>query len=222
MKCTRVKSLLSEYMDGALDTAQVLRMDQHLGSCSTCQTSLASLRQTKNLLACVGRKAAPDDLALRLRLAISREAAQVRTSPFGFLRLRLENGFNAFMVPATAGLLSAIVFFGLLIGFFAIPKNNNDVPVATSFYTPPELAISPFGMTDSVSSDDSVVIEAYIDSNGRVEDYKVLSSPNGNVSDVDPRIKNMLIFTIFRPATSYGRPTAGKAVLSFSQINVRG
>jgi hypothetical protein len=67
-----------------------------------------------------------------------------------------------------------------------------------------------------------VVVEAYIDPNGRVQDYKVLSSPNGNVTDVDPRIKNMLIFTIFRPATSYGRPMSGKAVLSFSTINVKG
>jgi hypothetical protein len=32
----------------------------------------------------------------------------------------------------------------------------------------------------------------------------------------------MLIFTVFRPATSYGRPTTGKAVLSFSEINVKG
>jgi hypothetical protein len=186
-----------------------------------CQSEMASLRQAKSLLACVGRKAAPDDLALRVRLAISREAAQVRVSPFAALRFRLENAFNAFMVPATAGLLSAIVFFGLLIGFFTLPSNNNDVPVSSVFYTPPQLAISPFGLTDSVSSD-SVVLEAYVGPSGRVEDYRVLSSPNGTSSDVDPRIKNMLIFTIFRPATSYGRPTAGKAILSFSQINVKG
>jgi len=220
MKCTKVTSLLSQHMDGALDAGRTREMNQHLEACATCQLEFASLRQTKTVLASVGRKAAPADMALRLRLAISREAAQVRVTPFASLRFRLENGFNAFMVPATAGLLSAIVFFGLLIGFFAIPSNNNDVPVSNVFYTPPELAISPFGMTDSVSSD-SVVVEAYVDSNGRVQDYKVLSSPDGNYN-VDPRIKNMLIFTIFRPATAYGRPTAGKAVLSFSQINVKG
>jgi hypothetical protein len=31
-----------------------------------------------------------------------------------------------------------------------------------------------------------------------------------------------LIFTTFRPATNLGRPTAGRAVLSFSKISVRG
>ena len=221
MKCTKAKSLLSQHLDGALDASEMRKMNTHLASCGACQSELGSLQQTKSVLASMGRKAAPPDMALRLRLAISREAAQVRVSPFASLRFRLETGFNAFMVPATAGLLSAIVFFGLLIGFFTIPSNNNDVPVSSVFYTPPELAISPFGLTDSVSSD-SVVVEAYVDPNGRVQDYRVLSSPNGNYTDVDPRIKNMLIFTIFRPATSYGRPTAGKAVLSFSQINVKG
>lgn len=222
MKCSKTRSLLSQYLDGTLETSQSRKLNEHLSACMECQSEFSSLRQTKNVLASVGRKAAPPDLALRLRLAISREAAQVRTSPLEALRFRLETTFNAFMVPATAGLLSAVVFFGLLIGFFAVPSSSgNDVPVSTIFYTPPELAVSPFGMTDSVSSD-SVVVEAYVDPNGRVQDYRVLSSPNGSYSDVDPRIKNMLIFTIFRPATSYGRPTAGKAVLSFSQINVKG
>jgi hypothetical protein len=221
MKCTKVNSLLSQYLDGALDVSHARKMEEHLGGCSTCQLEFNGLQQMKVAVASVGRRTAPDDLALRVRLAISRERANVRVSPLASLRFRMENTFNAFMVPATAGLLSAILFFGLLIGFFAPPSNNNDVPVSTVFYTPPELAISPFGMTDNVSSD-SVVVEAYVDSNGRVQDYKVLSSPNGNVSDVDPRIKNMLIFTMFRPATAYGRPTAGKAVLSFSQINVKG
>jgi hypothetical protein len=37
--------------------------------------------------------------------------------------------------------------------------------------------------------------------------------------------KDMLIFTTFttfRPAMSMGRPTAGRAVLSFSKISVKG
>jgi hypothetical protein len=221
MKCNQATSLLSQHLDGALEVSRARKMEEHMATCSGCRLEFGGLRQLKTDLAAVGRKAAPPDLTLRVRLAVSREAAQVKVNPLAALRFRLENAFNAFMVPATAGLLSAILFFGLLIGFFALPSNSNDVPVSTVFYTPPELAISPFGMTDNVSSD-SVVVEAYIDPNGRVQDYKVLSSPNGNVTDIDPRIKNMLIFTIFRPATSYGRPTAGKAVLSFSQINVRG
>jgi len=221
MKCTKARSLLSLHLDGELDRVQSRKIEEHINACSRCHSEFVSLRGASLLVARVGRKKAPEDLALRLRLAMSREAAQHRVSPLERIRFRFEHVFDAFMVPATAGLVSAVVFFGLLIGFFTLPADKNDVPVSTVFYTPPELAISPFGLTENVSSD-SVVIEAYIDSNGRVQDYRVLSSPDGKFSDVDPRIKNMLIFTVFRPATSYGRPTAGKAVLSFSEINVKG
>jgi Putative zinc-finger len=221
MKCTKAKSLLSQHLDGELSRVHTSQMEEHLSACVTCHSDYVSLRETSSLLSGVGRKKAPADLTLRLRLAMSREAAQKQVTLFEKLRFRLEHVFEPFMVPATAGLLSAVVFFGLLIGFFTVPSNKNDVPVSTVFYTPPELAISPFGLSENVSSD-SFVIEAYIDANGRVQDYRVLSSPDGKVTDVDPRIKNMLIFTVFRPATSYGRPTTGKAVLSFSEINVKG
>lgn len=220
MNCLKASSLLSAHLDGALEVRKARAMDEHIARCSRCSSELTGLLQTKSLLSSVGRKAVPADLALKVRLAISREAAGVRQSPFELLRFRLENALNAFMVPATAGLLSAIVIFGLLIGFFAIPSLSNDVPVQTMLYTPPELAMAPFGLSNSISSD-SVVLEAVVDANGRVQEYRVLSSPN-EVGNVDQQLKNMMIFTIFRPATSFGRPTTGRIVLSFSQIDVKG
>src|SRR5205085_430828 len=73
---------------------------------------------------------------------------------------------------------------------------------------------------ESINSD-SLVIEAYVDSVGRVQDYRILSEPPES-QQLLPQVKNMLIFTTFRPATNLGRPTAGRAVLSFSKISVRG
>jgi hypothetical protein len=206
------------HLDGALEIGKSRAIQKHLAECQNCSAELAGLRKTRSVLASVGRKQAPTDLALRIRLAVSREAAMVRERPLAMLRFRLETALNAFMVPATAGLLSAIVFFGLLIGFFAIPSLTDDVP--TMLYRPPELAMSPFGLNDTIASD-SVILEAVIDPNGRVSDYRVLSSPEG-VSVADQEIKKMLIFTIFKPATSFGRPTSGRVVLSFSSINVKG
>jgi hypothetical protein len=69
--------------------------------------------------------------------------------------------------------------------------------------------------------DDALVIEAYVDANGRVDDYRILSKPD-EAKDVLPELKNLLIFTTFRPALSMGRPTTGTAVLSFSKISVKG
>jgi hypothetical protein len=223
MKCAEAKSLLSPYLDGVVTGAQMRGLSEHLEICARCETEYVQLRETQQLLAAVGRRKAPDDLALRLRVAISQEAALARRPRYEGMLVRLENALNAFMVPATAGLVSAVVIFGLLIGFLALPEqllgNNNDVPLMLN--TAPQLQQSAFGTVLSSINDDSLVIEAYVDANGRVQDYRVLSDA-GEPVDLTPQVKNMLIFTTFRPATTMGRPTAGRAVLSFSKVSVKG
>ena len=123
------------------------------------------------------------------------------------------------MLPATGGLISAILIFGLLIGILvpAHLHDSNDVP--TMLYTPPEMTAAPFGL-DQNGGSDAVLVEAVIDSHGRVQDYRVLS-PSGQ-TELSPQMKNALIFAQFRPATSFGVPTSGRVVISFSNINVGG
>jgi hypothetical protein len=158
-----------------------------------------------------------------LRLAISREAAPARRFRFDGLMVRLENTFREHMVPATAGFLSALIIFGIAMVYFVAPSSlqaNNDVPLVM-VNTAPQLLPSAFGATlDSINAD-SLVIEAYVDANGRVQDYRILSDANES-NQVLPEVKRMLIFTTFRPALSMGRPTPSRAVLSFSRISVKG
>lgn len=221
MKCFQARSLMSPYLDGAMSGKQMHALAEHLDACAPCRQQYVSLCQTQQLLMKVGRRKAPDDLALKLRVAISREVAQSRRPYFEGLRMRLGNALDAFMVPATAGLASAVVTFGLLMGFFALPLQANIPDVPLMFHTAPQLQQSVFGMAPDSIQGDSLIIEAYVDSNGRVQDYRVLSNPSA-VTDLPPQVKNMLIFTTFRPATTMGRPTAGTAVLSFSKISVKG
>jgi hypothetical protein len=201
----------------------MLALQHHLSECAPCKREYDALRQTQQLLVRMGRPQAPSDLGLRLRLAISREAAHARRPPFEGLRVRLENAFEAFMVPATAGFLSALIIFGIAMVYFVVPSSlraDNDVPLVM-VNTAPELQQSAFGMTmDSIDAE-SLVIEAYVDANGRVQDYRILSDP-ADSKEVLPQVKRMLIFTTFRPALSMGRPTPSRAVLSFSKISVKG
>src|SRR5258708_24024610 len=83
-----------------------------------------SLRQTQQLLTSVRRVQEPADLGLKLRLAISREAAEARRPPYEGLRMRLENAVNAFMVPATAGLVCSGVVFCLVTVLLSVPGSG--------------------------------------------------------------------------------------------------
>jgi hypothetical protein len=223
VKCGDAKKLLSPYLDGAISGTEMRALQEHLERCARCMQEYTSLRQTQQLLVSVGRPQMPADLGLKLRLAISREAAETRRPRFEGLRMRVENTLNAFMVPATAGLVCALLIFGLVTAILAMPgevqANNQDVP--TVLTTGPELQQSVFDTTLTGMNTDSLVIEAYVDKNGRVQDYKILSDP-GESQELLPQVKRMLIFTTFRPAMSMGRPISSRAVLSFSRISVRG
>lgn len=221
MNCIQAKALFSPYLDSVVTGAQMQALSSHLRDCGPCTQHYLSLRQTQQLLANAGRRKAPADLALRLRAAISREVARSKRPLMEGALLRLENALNIFMLPATAGLATAVLVFGVLLGFMAQPlqADNSDVPLM--LHTAPQLQQFAFGATLDSVRDDSLVIEAYVDSNGRVQDYRILSDSSES-PQLLPQVKNMLIFTTFRPAMSMGRPTPGRAVLSFSKISVKG
>ncbi|MBI1739527.1 MAG: zf-HC2 domain-containing protein [Acidobacteriales bacterium] len=223
MNCGEVKELFSPYLDGQVSGVEMHALSRHMEECARCAREYAALRRTQQLLAGLGPKKAPEDLALKLRVAISQQVAHARRPRFEGFLVRMENTLNAFMVPATAGLVSAVLTFGLLLGFFALPgqleASSADVPLM--LYTAPQLEQSVFGTSFGSIGDDSVVIEAYVDANGRVQDYRILSQPD-DAEAVLPEVKKILIFTTFRPALSMGRPISGRAVISFSKISVKG
>ena len=222
MNCPYANSLFSLYLDGDLTGAQMRKLSDHLKSCSECRSKYSSLREAQSLLGRLGRRSAPPDLALRLKVALSQERAsswQLRLQGFG---VRFQNAVNAFMLPASGGLVTAVVIFAVLIGFLAVPSAvsaSHDVP--TSLYMPPRLASAPFaGGVGTLSAKSPVVIEADIDPNGRLEDYRIISGDDSQ--EVRKQLDRSLIFTVFEPAISFGRPASGRIVISFSNVDVQG
>jgi hypothetical protein len=223
MTCKEAKSLISPYLDGVVTGQQMRALSDHMGDCSACGREYVLLKHTQDMVASLGRRQPPAELTLKLRVMVSQQAAIQRRPWLDSLQVRLSHAVRAFMVPATAGALTAIVIFGLLIGFFALPAplsaSSDDVP--TMLYTPPQLVMSPFAGGVNAVNGDSLIVEALVDASGRVQDYRILSAPE-NYREIMPQVQNVLIFTVFQPARSFGRPTAGKTVLSFSKINVQG
>src|SRR3974377_1308077 len=179
MNCGEARKLFSPYLDGQVSGAEMHALNRHMGECDRCGREYAALRRTQQLLVELGPVKAPADLALKLRVALSQQTARARHSRWEGMLGRFENALNAFMVPATAGLVSAVLIFGLLLGFFALPgqlqASSGDVPLI--LYTAPQLDQSAFGSSLGNLGDDSVVIEALVDSNGRVQDYRILWQP---------------------------------------------
>ena len=225
MKCAEYKRLFSPYLDGQVSGAEMHALQKHMQGCDGCAREYAEIQRTLQMIVALNRARtkAPAELPLRLRLAISHESKQARRRRFEGVMVRTSNALDAFMVPATAGVVSAVLIFGLLLGFFALPQqlsaSSSDVPLM--LYTGPQLQQSVFGTSLGSMGEDSVVIEAYVGANGRVEDYRILSQ-SADAKAALPQVKNLLIFTTFRPALSMGVPTAGRAVISFSKISVKG
>lgn len=220
-QCAEARAMFSSYLDGALTGAQMQSIARHMQECGSCRAEYSSLAKSQRLVASLGRKPAPADLALRLKVALSRESQRVPWYESVLLQWQLV--FRTFMFPATAGVFSAVVFFGILIGYVTLPASasarNTDVP--TMLFTPAQLRMAPSEMQLGLPTDESIVVETIVDANGRVESYRVISAPV-NSEKLMPQLDNMMIFTIFRPATAFGKPTPSKVVLSFSSVNVRG
>jgi hypothetical protein len=65
-----------------------------------------------------------------------------------------------------------------------------------------------------------VVVEAYVNSDGYVYDYRIVSGPTDSATR--NQVENLLVLSKFAPARFFGQPVRGLAVLSFSGVSVRG
>jgi len=209
------KRLLPAYASDALSALRSARLGRHVTRCRDCQRELGELARAGKLLRRMPLPQAPGDLDLQIRLRLSRERnRQQRPS----LLWRLENLVAPFALQGALGIAAAVAAFATFLPLAASPvqASSEDVPIALR--TPPRLRSSaPMELNAGL---DHTVVEILIDQEGRVADYSVVA---GMLAPEDlRRLENQLLFTVFHPATLFGRPTAGKLVLSFRHVRVQG
>jgi Putative zinc-finger len=217
MRCTEARPLFSLYLDGAVTGVEMHEVSSHLHQCAACKSEYAMLESTREVISRLGRKQAPPNLTLKLQIALASERSKARQHSFSSYWVRVENAMNAVMFPATAGILTAIIFFAAVIGFFVVPQATAD-DVPTMLYIPPRLEMS--DADSQLNLESPVVIETYVGVTGRVEAYRIISGQDNE--QVRMQLNRALLFTIFAPAQSFGRPVPGKAIMSFSHVNVKG
>ena len=65
--CSRIVALLSDYLDGRLETDVRAELDRHLAGCDECTSFVRTFRSTVSLLHSLDEKDLPESLRLKLR-----------------------------------------------------------------------------------------------------------------------------------------------------------
>jgi anti-sigma factor RsiW len=225
--CSSTRSKFSEYLDGRVSGHEMQRIAAHLDSCGECASEWWSLRQNQAALSALKPVPEPDDLLLRVRVAVGRERARRRKGRFSGLQLAWRNTIGPFLLQAGAGFASAVLLLGtvtVLVGMFTQPEvaqAKRDEPLGNA--TAPRLLYlsSGSGSSDEIGAIASpVVVEAYINGEGKVYDYRIVSGPTDSATRA--QVENLLVLSRFEPARFFGQPVRGLAVLSFSGVSVRG
>lgn len=212
--CVEIRGYFSDYVDGVCDRNRDRSLRYHLEYCGSCRGELERFELMQADLRTLPRRRVPPDLALRLRVRMSQE---LHRNILGRLWVRLENSLQPLLLPASGGVLTAVISFGLIMGSHAVPVTDSpDVPI--SIVTPPRVReLAPINFTND---DESVVLVTRIDSGGRVQSYEVLSGQQS--PELMHHLDRTIYFSVFDPATTFGKPTEGQVVLSLRRITVRG
>jgi len=211
--CTEIREQFTDFLDDRCTRDQLRSIRFHLDYCGACRAELARAQAIQAELRALPKRRVPAELALQMRVRVSQRLHHRLLSA---LWLQFENGLRPLVIPASGGILTAVIFFGLIMGTqFVPPATLPDVPLA--LVTPPRLRELP---PIDFNTDQPVVLVTQVDAAGRAMSYKVLS---GQVSpELAHQLDRLIYFSVFDPATTFGRPTDGHVVLSLRRINVRG
>jgi hypothetical protein len=109
-----------------------------------------------------------------------------------------------------------------LIGAFASPEPAaaRDEPLGMAS-SPRFLYSTVEGDAGAVSGKGSpVTVEVFVDAQGRVYDYDIVSGPSDPATRAD--LESLLLSSVFQPAKTYGEPVRGVALLTLSGVSVQG
>lgn len=224
--CNAMQIKFTEYLDGRLSGREMQAVAAHMEHCRACAGDWRLLEKMQASLASLGPVQEPEDLLLRIRVAISHERASQRQTAFHALNLAWRNTVGPFLLQAAAGFASAVLLLGtviVLVGMFAQPESAQataDEPLGMTtaprfLYLSSVVGGNPIGDIPV-----PVVIEAYVNGEGQVYDYRIVSGPTDE--NTRAQVENLLLWSRFEPARRFGQPVPGLAVLSFSGVSVRG
>jgi hypothetical protein len=212
--CQEIFGHVSDYIDGACGPEVTRAVRAHLSECAGCRSEFEQWQKLQGELHALPRVQVAPRVALQVRVRISQERHR---NLFGRWLVWLDNAVRPLLIPSITGVLTAVVFVGLVLCQGIPPVSSRpDVPV--------ELVIPArvweLAPVDFNTGDQQIVLVTYVNANGRATSYKILSGQHS--PQLMNQLDHLVYFSLFRPATVFGQPTNGEVVLSFRRITVRG
>lgn len=221
--CVGARSSFSDYLDGALDGRRMGDLAFHLEGCAPCAAEFATWRSVQSVLGELGPSQPPPAFQEQLRDVLAGEQRRGHhLSPFRRLGAFGRNTVGPLCLRLGAGLGAALVLVGTTVWFIgsAAPVQANDDRMADLH--PPRFLYTGVAVAPIASSSHyvAVMVEANVDARGRVYDYTILEGPHDSATRA--RIEANLLASVFKPATVFGEPVPGNAMITYTAISVRG
>lgn len=226
MICWSVKRRTHAYVDGKLGSLERAWIERHLRACDSCSANFDQISSIRRALQCLPRRPAPAQLAVRLRIAASRERQLLlATNGSRWLavwkswKFRMDQVMRPLTIPATGGLLSSVALFVALA--FTIGNIGRNAPPAVNY----EVRILGLAQNDPtlvpVELRSSVVLTMSVDSGGHIANYAVRNGSSSFVGNTATARDSNISIPDFPSVFAAAEPVTRDISISFTPIVFR-
>jgi hypothetical protein len=221
-ECLAAQAAFSSYLDGALSGVEMGQVVNHLAACAPCSTEFDAWRAMQTALADLGPAKPPLRMQEQLRAALDIEREHGTHLPlFARVALIWRTSVAPLAVQTAGGMAAAVLLLAGLFRLFGpgVEVQANDDGLA-NLIAPHYLYSQVPPMAVETGRDVPVLIDAKVDTRGRVYDYTILDGPSD--SAVRRQVEQNLLTSVFTPATVFGVPVDGHVMLTYTGVSVRG
>ncbi len=221
MSCQHVQELIFSLLDQTGSAGDRQNALAHIESCRECSAQVEATVKLRGNMRAMARPQVPARVAKDLRAIAGRERIRriTHVSPgmrmhkwMSAFQVHLQNMMRPMALPVAGGVVSAVLLFGMWIPTLTSTPQGLSGDVSAPIFTDPSLSRS-----NPVRYGGDIVVKLIIDERGKVADYEVIQGQDSE------ELRNFILFSTWTPATSFGKPTWGKALWSHGEaIQVKG
>ncbi len=224
--CADARSSFSAYLDGTLAGRRMQAIAAHMDGCEPCAAQFADWRAMQQALVALGTARVPEDLNLRLRLAVSRERAR-RIGLRDRIELAWENTVRPLALQVSAGVAACLLLVGSILTLTGVLSPGNPVlandeslggqiPARYLYSASTYAAYKPI-VTDHTQT---IMVQVQIDDHGRVYDYRIVSEEDS--PELQAQVQDRLLQMVFTPSRVFGMSVRGHLTMTLAGAPLHG